>query len=128
MKVVINTCYGGFGLSVKALRWLQAKKSSALTVTPEDEYFASKDTEDERANHAKMCELLRSGGCLVAFDSHDEKLRSHPDVVGVVEALGHAADQRTGKLAIVEIPDGMDYVIDEYDGVESIHEAHRSWR
>ena len=30
-------------------------------------------------------------------------------------------------LEIVQIPDDVEYEIDEYDGSESIHEVHRSW-
>ncbi len=31
------------------------------------------------------------------------------------------------KLQIVSIPDGVSFYIDDYDGMESIHEDHRSW-
>lgn len=27
----------------------------------------------------------------------------------------------------VEIPDGIEWELDEYDGLESVHECHRSW-
>ncbi|CAK0757599.1 hypothetical protein CCP1ISM_7520003 [Azospirillaceae bacterium] len=30
-------------------------------------------------------------------------------------------------MEVIEIPDGVDWTIDDYDGVESIHEKHRSW-
>ena len=43
------------------------------------------------------------------------------------ETLGEKANTRFSDLKIVEIPDGVDYEIDEYDGIESIHEKHRSW-
>ena len=37
------------------------------------------------------------------------------------------ASSRLGELRIVEVPDGVDWEIDEYDGVESIHEKHQVW-
>lgn len=39
-------------------------------------------------------------------------------------------DEASGRLAeleVVEIPDGTDWEIDDYDGVETIHEKHQSW-
>ena len=60
---------------------------------------------------------------------HGDIPRDDPDLIRVVEELG--GEHRTGasgscaELRIVEIPDGTDYVIDEYDGNEHIAEAHR---
>lgn len=48
-------------------------------------------------------------------------------LVQIVEQLGEEADGDCAKLAIVEIPDGVNWEIHEYDGSESIHEVHRSW-
>ena len=31
------------------------------------------------------------------------------------------------ELKVVEIPDGVDYIITEYDGLEQIEETHRVW-
>lgn len=56
-----------------------------------------------------------------------EILRDDPFLVTTVEALGPAANGAHAKLKIVEIPDGVDWEIMEYDGMESIHEKHRSW-
>jgi hypothetical protein len=41
--------------------------------------------------------------------------------------MGEEANDQFAKLEIVEIPDGVEWQIDEYDGYESIHEVHRSW-
>jgi hypothetical protein len=54
--------------------------------------------------------------------------RTDPELVRVVEELGGAADGAHAKLKVVEIPDGVEFDIDEYDGIESIHERHQSWR
>jgi hypothetical protein len=53
--------------------------------------------------------------------------RTDPKLIQVIEELGDRANGRCAKLKIVEIPDGTDYEIDDYDGMESIHETHQSW-
>jgi hypothetical protein len=58
---------------------------------------------------------------------HNPEPRADPLLVRVVEELGEEANGSFAKLKVVEIPDGVDYQIDDYDGVESIHEKHRSW-
>lgn len=53
--------------------------------------------------------------------------RADPLLVQTVEELGEAANGAHAELKIVEIPDGTKWEIDEYDGMESIHEVHQSW-
>lgn len=53
--------------------------------------------------------------------------RDNPLLVKVVETLGEEANTEYSSLKVVEIPDGVDYYIDDYDGMETIEECHRSW-
>lgn len=53
--------------------------------------------------------------------------RADPNLVEVVEELGEKADGDCAELKIVEIPDGVCWMIDEYDGIEWISEVHRTW-
>lgn len=53
--------------------------------------------------------------------------RDDPDLVRTVEELGDAANGTHAKLKIVEVPDGVEWTISEYDGIESVEEKHRSW-
>lgn len=53
--------------------------------------------------------------------------RDNPILVKVVETLGEEANTEYSSLKIVEIPDDVDYYIDDYDGMETIEECHRSW-
>lgn len=55
------------------------------------------------------------------------KFRADPKLVAVVESLGKAANGACAELRIVEIPDDVDWTIEEYDGVEWVAECHRTW-
>ena len=45
----------------------------------------------------------------------------------VVEELGDAANGLCADLKIVEIPDEVDWYVEEYDGNEWVAEKHRTW-
>ena len=53
--------------------------------------------------------------------------RNDARLVECVETLGEEADGRFAELKVVEIPDDVEWEIEEYDGLESIHEVHRVW-
>lgn len=127
MEVVINSRCGGFRLSQKALEWLYKKQSLALSVKSIEKYFPNEKSKGEIDYHVELCGLLLINGCVVGFDDHNHNLRSHPDIVGVVKALGVEADTDISELKIVQIPDDTQYSIDEYRGQESIHQSHTIW-
>jgi hypothetical protein len=84
MKIVINKCYGGFGLSEKALEYIGI----------ENDYTINRDD---------------------------------PRLIECVEKLGLEANSGYSELKIVEIPDDVEWIIQEYDGIEWIAEKHRTW-
>lgn len=53
--------------------------------------------------------------------------RTNEKLIECVEALGDKANGDCAKLSIVEIPDDIEYYIGDYDGIETVHEEHRSW-
>ena len=53
--------------------------------------------------------------------------RDDAHLVRIVEELREDSWGSFAELAIVEIPDGVDWYIAEYDGAESVHENHRVW-
>ena len=57
----------------------------------------------------------------------DDSFRANPILVECVEVLGDKANDSVSNLRVVEIPDGVDWYIEDYDGMESIHEQHRVW-
>ncbi len=84
IKVVINSCYGGFGLSTLAIKELGGR----------DDFYEN---------------------------------RSDPDLVKVVEELKNKANRSYSKLESVEIPDDVEWAIEDYDGIEWVAEKHRTW-
>ena len=53
--------------------------------------------------------------------------RSDLVLVWVVEHLGDKANGWAAELNIVEIPEDVDWYVEEYDGVEHVAERHRTW-
>ena len=53
--------------------------------------------------------------------------RNDPVLIQVVEEMGDAAGGQFASLGIVEIPDGVQWQIEEYDGREWVAEKHRTW-
>lgn len=141
MKVVINNCYGGFGLSSKAMYEYAKRKGITLhrycTRADNPEiverlsetageafwfgYYVTKDFGDtlDRETFWKT-----AGDCI--FNPSDID-RDDPDLVAVVELLQGEAGDDCSSLKVVEIPDDVDYEIEEYDGNEWVAEKHRTW-
>ena len=138
MKVVINRCYGGFGLSVKAiLRYAEIKGITLYPFTEVGEIgtinqkykacdpFAVKSF---IGPHFSTMPLTADGKYEDGsyFSEYDIE-RNDPALVQTVEELGSESNGRCAELKIVEIPDGISYEISDYDGLETVEESHRSW-
>jgi hypothetical protein len=91
-KIVINKCYGGFGLSVKGENLFKELKG----ITDPDWYY-------------------------------NDIARDDPVLIELVETLGQEIESSYAKLKIVEIPDDVEWEIEEYDGMEWVSEKHRTW-
>ena len=130
MKVILNKCYGGFGLSDAAYQAYAKKRGLQLftydincnKVSSKDNFWVTYFTKDfgehvDRTNKDVYKYILRL----------NEDYRTDPILIEVIETLGEVANGFCSKLKIVDIPDGMEYVIDEYDGVETLHQKVREW-
>ena len=60
--------------------------------------------------------------------SVDSIPRHHPALVKTVETLGGTAGGEYALLKVIEIPDGIEYEVDEYDGWEIVYEVGHVWR
>lgn len=103
-KVVINKCYGGFGLSKLACESYAQRKGLKLGKWNQTYGYYEGD---------------------VYFDR--EIPRDDKDLVEIVESLGKLANASYSDLAIVEVPDDVDWQVAEYDGSEWVEEKHRTW-
>jgi hypothetical protein len=75
---------------------------------------------------AKELLAQRKNISMEKFNIFDIK-RYDKDLVAVVRELGAEANSEHSDLKIVEIPEDVKWYIDEYDGIEVVHEFHRSW-
>jgi hypothetical protein len=110
MKILLNRSHGALNLSKAAchelgLPWDDAKSGSYLS------------SQGALTNAA------------LGIDSPDPTAcRYDPRVIAAIEKIGlEASAGRDAELLIVEIPEGIDWEIWDYDGKESVHEKHRFW-
>jgi len=74
-----------------------------------------------------LAEYLRLKGIIVTSYDEDDIKRDDPILVQVVESLGKESNRFGSELKVIDIPDGVDWLIQEYDGREWIAEKHRTW-
>ena len=119
VKIAINRCFGGFGLSNKAFELLLSKKGVEFEKKPSKKSFGGGvdyytkghvDEYDHYLSEHSFCED-----------------RSDADLIAVIEELGKDSWGWASDLAIVEIPDDVKWHIHEYDGMEHVAEDHRTW-
>jgi len=140
MKVVKNTCYGGFGLSPKAQKEYLERKGFNPT------FYNREHTDDLNTEYTRISfEEAQSSGNLGVLTTKED-LGENPDnipgekyfldthisrddeiLVEVVEELGDEADGDCADLRVTTIPDDVEYEISEYDGIETIREKHQKW-
>lgn len=128
MKVVINKCFGGFGLSDAAQVEIHRRGCAHSTTMEPSAYFGARH-EEEMAKIAAGVRLFETPivDGKVLDDDHRHNGRNCPVMVAVVEEMGEAANGTYSELKIVEIPDGVEFVISDYDGQEAIHQKHEVW-
>ena len=104
MKVVINKCYGGFSLSQAVIKELGF----------------------ESIDHCAKYGFVYNNDFGLSGDG--EECRKHPKLIEAIEKVGiENASGRLANLVIVDVPDNASWYIDNYDGIETLHENHQSW-
>jgi len=132
-EIVINNCFGGFGLSDEAFEmYLKLKGikyykysswlSSDYYTVPKEKYERlSKKWREEDGDYKR----INAKNWLLSYRNIK---RDDPILIKVVKKLKKKANGRCSSLKIVKIPSDVKWEINEYDGLETIHEIHRNWR
>lgn len=103
MKVLVNECYGGYGVSVEAGKLWLDRKGIEYTIE-EDDYNLIVNIQGQKEYMSTY--ISRTDETLIEiFEEKGSEFVSGP----------HA------ELALEEIPDGCGYDIHEYDGTEYIN-------
>ena len=132
-KIVVNKCFGGFGLSDEAFE-LYLKKKGVKKFYKEKSWMSSNYYLVPPEKYKRLSEKWwKEDGDYGRINAKDWFLsdrdieRDDPLLVEVVKELGKKANGACAELKIVKIPDGVEWEIDEYDGLETIDEKHSSW-
>jgi hypothetical protein len=97
-KIVYNATFGGFNLSDEgAYRYAELKNISLYKDGIFGQFF--------------------SGG---NFFTLIDVARTDPILIQVIEELGEKANTPLSKLKIIDLPSGTKYIINEYDGLETV--------
>lgn len=141
MKVVINNQYGGFSLSKEGMKryceikgieswivddtkfksmgiftcWLVPEESRL--VDRENDFYALTMEDRKEYNRLYTEQTL----------SCRDIARDDPALVQLVEEDSKKYSGSHATLVVVEIPDDVEWQIEEYDGNEHIAEKHRTW-
>lgn len=145
MKIILNKAFGGFGLShVAKINLLESKGLevypyhvkeecrndfySDITLTKIDKYYRSehvferivylKKPLENNVVKLKFEEFYSDAFEEEEYSFDNDELRIDKDAIAIVEQLGLLASDQFSRLEIFEIPDGSEYKIDDYDGLE----------
>jgi len=139
MKIAVNRCYGGFSLSLKATkRYAELKGFPVYFYTQTKSHFT--DGYDvynrvDNIDHDDFFAIAYKKDCGETTDTLDgseyfsrrPEDRSDPDLIKVIEELGDEANGGCARIRIVDIPDDVEWEIQDYDGYEWVAEKHRKW-
>ena len=130
MKIVINTCYGGFGLSNFAYKELLKRKGKECYFYNHRWGSGYTRIDDDPDKYDKYFSVIVStkdyGKFTEEIDSehrvyYDGDIRTDLDLIAIIEEFGsEKCSGRYAELEIEDIPSGTLYRIDEYDGYEGI--------
>lgn len=140
-KIVINKCYGGFSLSDAGMRRYAEIKGIKIYPEPNRKYPAIMG--NTYWTTPPESRLKDTGSGFYALNVEERKAynkaysdqtiscydipRDDPALVQTVKELGEGASGRLADLKIVKVPDGVEWEIEEYDGMEHVAQKHETW-
>jgi hypothetical protein len=139
-SIVINRCFGGFGLSYAAVMHYAKLKgiklyASQLRRKPDGslvglDYYVPWDGQGDPPFVVlySRSPLTKTGR--IRAKSHwsvSDLSRDDPALITTVRALRQRANGECAELKVVRVPGDVKWTISEYDGMETVDEVHRSW-
>lgn len=123
--VVYNWCFGGFGYDESVVKWVRENEDSLKQEYNDDdvEELADETISGEMYDDGSGPKLNYLNNCSGA--SRDNELLA-TIVSGDTEYTG-TVGAKYSELYVAEVPDGVDWVIDEYDGQETVKEKSRTF-
>jgi hypothetical protein len=115
-RIVINRAHGGFSLSNEAVIMYLGLAGIDYTLKPQADRDAQNRWGDKIMVNGKE------------FHDRYDIARDDPALVTAVRRLGSKANGDYAKLKIVEVPAGVVWEINDYDGKEWVAEVHRTWQ
>lgn len=137
-EIIINRCFGGFGISNRALFELIKLGAKCVQVFTVEKYYGNsqchieevekfQDLGDGFKGHIYYNLIIKDGKVYHLKDRSDARLRTDANLIKVVKEMKKEAWGRHAELKIVRVPKDVSWTIDEYDGVEHVAEVHRTW-
>lgn len=142
-KIAINKCYGGFSLSHQGVMLYAKKKKIKIFAYKHGSYSSGEFKYEEYAPKKGDKESMFLAYSTKELTGTDHKQRNKelnenyfptrdferddPTLIEVIEELGKKANGACADLKIVEIPDDIEWQIEEYDGLEHIAQKHSTW-
>lgn len=153
-EVLINSCYGGYSLSAKAMARLAELNGKTayffrISLSAQNKYEPISQAEAQEDCFFSAFSIPNPAEFLVgkkpwlemdakertAFNAkyRDISLSSRPEprdcknLIQVIKELGEEANGAHANLKIVEIPANVDWQIAEYGGFEHVEEVHQAW-
>lgn len=130
-KVAINCRYGGFGLSGPAIKMLHEIKHPEDKCVYYTKFYGDKcyrKLDESEIDNPELPIYVAVKDCgqnptdiedsLIYDDEYES--RHDPDLIKVIETLGVRANGDYARLEIVEIDDDDMYIVDDYDGYETL--------
>lgn len=131
IKIAVNKCYGGFGLSRDALHELRKRghKGALAEIDIGEDWSKNATPEQREKDHQRAVEIGRS---LLREELYSSFLcsipRDDPELIKLLEEKGSKwVSSPLAEIEITEVPDGTPWQIGEYDGQEWVEEKHRTW-
>jgi len=142
-KILINTDIGLFNLSYLASQYyLELSGQNHFFYRCTGDYYEIIDItdidENDNGNYEFIYISLIYQGHIVAIDAFDfdsvffpgslDTCRDDENLIKAFEVLGDKCNTEDCKLLIIEIPNNIQYYIEQQDGCgEVVHEYHKQW-